>query len=283
MLRKIEPLKDRGFQPAAPIEGGYDDDGCGEPVIEWGDPCDLHVDDRYQRHISEKGRKLIRSIAGGNFSWRKYCLPIVTINPDGDKVVVDGQHTLIAAATRGLKRVPWLLVPSVSLQDEADAFVGLNKSRTMITAMVEHRALVTAGNPDALAVERVCKAAGVSLCLTQKTRGWAAGDTIALAAIRKIVKDHGQAGARKILDPLVAAGLAPITADHIKAVQALMFGDEFKGMVVVEKIAPALTGEAGVALLREAALFAETHRVRKWKGLTTKLFHATKARSRVAA
>ena len=282
MLRKIQPLIDRQFTPAAPIEGGYDDDGCAEPTVEWGDPCELHVDDRYQRPIGDKGRKLIKDIAGGTFSWRKYCLPIVTTNPDGVKVVVDGQHTLVAAATRGLKRVPWLLVPSVSLQDEADAFVGLNKSRTMITAMVEHRARVTAGDADALAVERVCRAAGVNLCLVQKTKGWKAADSIALAAIRKLVRDHDQPGARRVLDHLVKAGLAPITADHIKAVEALLFSDEFKGAVVEEKIAPALTGEAGVALARDAAMFAETHRVRKWKGLTTKLYHAC-GRRRVAA
>ena len=282
MLRKIEPLTERNFAAAAPLEGGYDDDGSGEPTIEWGDPCELHVDDRYQRPISDRGRKLIKEIAGGTFSWRKYCLPIVTINPDGAKVVVDGQHTLVAAATRGLKRVPWLLVPSVSLQDEADAFVGLNKSRTMITAMVEHRARLTAGDPEAQAVERVCRAAGVSLCLIQKSNGWKPGDSIALSAIRQLVRNRGQPGARRVLDPLVKAGLAPITADHVKAVEALLFAEEFKGLVFEDKIAPALTGAAGVTLTREAFLFAETHRVRKWKGLTTKLYHAC-GRRRVAA
>lgn len=277
MLRKIAPLVERGFTPAAPLSDGFDDDGCAEPIVEWGDPCDVYVDDRYQRPIGDKGRTLIKTIGGGTFSWRKFCLPIVTLNPDGFRVAVDGQHTLIAAATRGLKRVPWLLVPSISLADEAEAFVGLNKSRTAITAMVEHRARVTAGDPDALAVERVCQAAGVKLCLMQ-TKAWKEGDTIALAAIRKLVKEHGQPGARKVLDILVKARLAPITADHIKAVHALLFSPEFKGQVREEKLAELLGGHAGVMLERDAALFAATHRVRKWQGLTTKLFHASKRR-----
>jgi hypothetical protein len=281
MLRKIEPIVDRLFQPAAPLEDGFDDDGCGLPVVEWGDPCDLYVDDRYQRPVTDRGRALIKKIAGGKFSWRKYCLPIVTLNPDGVRVVVDGQHTLIAAATRGLKRVPWLLVPSVSVADEADAFVGINKSRSAITAMVEHRARVTAGDMDALAVERVCVAAGVNLCLVQ-TRGWKPGDTIALAGIRRLVHAYGQAGARRVLDILVKAQVAPITADQIKAVESLLFSAEFKGLVNEEKLVAALTGEAGVRTEREAVVFAATHRVRKWQGLTTKLFQQA-GRRRAAA
>lgn len=274
-MRRIAavPLK----HPPAPLDGGYDDEGNSEPYVEWGDPADLYVDDAYQRPISKRGRTLIKRIAGGEFSWRKFKMPNVTIGSDGRRMVIDGQHTATMAISRGIRNIPWLVIPTLGQADAADSFVSLNMDRTSITAMNEHRARVAAGDADACQVERICKAAGVTLCLFQK-KNWNTGETIALAAIRQLVKKRGDARTRLVLDILVKAELAPISADHIKSVDALLNDEEFEGLVKPEKLVALLGGETRGKIEREAAVFADTHRVRKWKGMATKLYQAATRR-----
>lgn len=276
-MRRIEaiPLK----IPAAPIEGGFDDEGTPEPVVEWGDPADLWVDDAYQRPIGDKGLGLIRRVAGGKWNWRKFQMPTVTIGVDGRRLLIDGQHTATMALTRGIRRIPWLLVETVGQADQADSFVAQNMDRTAITTMNEHRARVAAGDPGAVEVERLCKASGVTLCLVQKTGKWAAGDTMALSAIRTMVVKRGSGPARKVLETCVAANLAPISRDHIRAVDALLNEDEFAGLVAPEKISSLLQGKVGAKIDADAGVFAGTHRVPKWKGLTSELFKASRRRA----
>jgi hypothetical protein len=270
-----------GNQHAAPIEleVGFDDDGSPEPVIEWGDPCSLYVDEDYQRTIGAKGLALVRRVGRGNFCWRKFKLPTVTINPKGQRVILDGQHTATMAATRGIRRIPWLLVQTFGIEDQADAFVGQNMNRTAITPQQEHAAKVVACDEFALLVASVMSATGVKL-LPFNSGGIAykPGETLALGTIKTLVNRRKEEGASRVLALLVKAGLAPITADHIKAVEALLFESEFTGTVRDDRVAEALTGPEGVACDSEAAMFAARHRVPKWKGLTTVLFQAATKR-----
>lgn len=280
-MRRIEPITVKN--PAAPLEGGFDDEGTPEPHVEWGDPADLWVDDAYQRPLAGKGLTLIRKVAAGDWCWRKFSMPSVSINADGRRVLIDGQHTATMALSRGIRRIPWLVVETVSQADQAGAFVGKNMDRTSITAMNEHRALVAAGDVDACQVERICKAVGINLCLTQKTKGWNPSDSIALASIRQLVKRRGDAKARTVLEVCVQAELAPISADHIKAVDSLLHDEEFSGLVKPEKMVALLAGAEGIKLAREAAAFAATHRVRTWRGLVAKIYQASTSRKRAAA
>lgn len=278
MLRKIAAIavKDR---PEALFDG-FDDEGSCEPVFEWGDPADLYVDETYQRSITDRGLRLIKRVASGNWSWRKYKPPIVTIAPGGQRVVIDGQHTATMALSRGIRRIPWIRIDTIGGADQADAFVGQNTDRTAITAANEHKARVAAGDPAAMKVELACRNAGVILLL-QQTANWPPHATMGLASIRTVIRKRGQEGAERILKILVAANVSPITADQIKAVDALVFEDEFTGLVADSKISRLLSGPEGVTLQNEALMFAATHKTPRWKGLVTKLFQA--ARRRAAA
>jgi hypothetical protein len=275
-LRKIDAVALEVAPPAWP-PSGVDDDGLEAPVIEWGDPTSLYVDETYQRTIGEKGLRLITRVSGGQWSWRKFKLPVVTIAPGGERVLLDGQHTATMAVTRGIRSIPWLLVKTRGQADQADAFVGQNSDRTAVSTLQQHKALVAAGNEEALTIEQVCQRAGVTLCGTQKAV-WAENDTIALGSIRKIVNRRYAVGAGRVLRILVAAQLAPISADHIKAVEALLFNAEFKDAVKDERITEALQGASGIKLMDEAKVFAARHRVRTWEGLVSVLYQAATKR-----
>lgn len=275
-LRKIAAVELESAPPPWP-PSGVDDDGLEAPTIEWGDPSSLYVDESYQRGIGAKGLSLIRRVAGGTFGWRKFKLPVVTVADGGERVCIDGQHTATMAVTRGIRSIPWLLVKTRGQADQADAFVGQNSDRTAVSTLQQHKALVAAGNPEALTVEQVCERAGVTLCGVQKTT-WSINETIALASIRKIVNRRYAAGAGRVLRILAAAHLAPITADHIKAVEALLFNAEFKDAVKDERITEALQGAAGIKLMDEAKMFAARHRVRTWEGLVSVLYQAATKR-----
>jgi hypothetical protein len=262
------------------LDPGYDDDGAPEPMIEWVSPTELWIDEAYQRSIGSSGLALIRRVARNMFSWRKFKLPSVTRLSDGRLVVLDGQHTATMAATRGIARIPVLVVQTFSLEDQAEAFVGQNMNRTAITTQQQHRAKVTAGDEAALLVDRVVQKSGLNLLMFTKNDAGAykPGDTLALGTIKTLVNRRKEDGAVRVLELLVKAGLAPITSDYIKAVECLLFESEFAGAVRETRIVEAMTGAEALVLDSEAAMFAARHRVPKWKGLTTVLFQAATKR-----
>lgn len=280
MLRKIERV-DLDGENVYWSGVGVDDDGMHEPTVEWGDPADLWVDEAYQREIRGTGLALIKRIAKNGWSWRKFKLPVVTVDGEGRRVVIDGQHTATAATSRGIKRMPWLLVKTVGMADQAEAFVGQNKDRTAVSKIQQHKALAASGDEVALTIDQVLGRAGVRLLPhINKEIGCKPGDTIALAAISTLINRRFAAGAGRVLRILRAAELAPITANHIKAVEALLFGDDFKGVIDEEKLTAALSGRAGAELELAGNMWAAQYRVSAWKGLVTKLFQVSRGRVR---
>lgn len=280
MLRKIEAvdLDGEAFNWSAL---GRDDDGMDEPTIEWGNPADLYVDEDYQRDIGKAGMRLIKRVAKGGWAWRKFKLPVVTVNGEGKRVIIDGQHTCTMAVSRGIRRLPWLLVKTVGMADQAEAFVGQNKDRTAVSSIQQHKAMSAAGDADALTLDQTLARCDIKLLtFINKEVGCKPGDTLALGTIKTLINRRHAAGAGRVLRILRAADLAPITADHIKAVEALLFGDEFKGLVDDAKVTEALKGSAGRDLESAAGMWAAQFRVPAWKGLVTKLFHASRGRAR---
>lgn len=268
--------------PAPPLAPGLDDRGAPEPVVEWGDPLDLWIDDAYQRAPSEKSLKLVRKVGGGQWDWSKFTPPtVVKREVDGveHRCLIDGQHTAMMAASRGIRRIPWLLVQTVDQAADAKAFVGKNRDKTGITALQEHKAAVSAGDEDALTIDQVMARAGVTLSSYAKPTGeWKAGETVSVAAIGRLIKARHALGARKVLELLVQAELAPITAKEIQAVDTLLNGEEFKGQVKPERLVELLRDDYP-EVEREAGVFAATHRVPYWRGLTVTLFRMSKRRA----
>jgi ParB-like chromosome segregation protein Spo0J len=207
-LRRIEPI---------PFPDMVTPDLGERPSLEWVSPADLYVDDTYQRDLRRRSMVLIQKMMK-EFAWNRVKPPIVVRN--GDKLhVVDGQHTAIVAATLGIDAIPVFIVRAEAVDERARAFVGHNTDRVPVAPLDIYRALVAAGDPEALDVAAATQRAGVRLRQINQTSIVAEGDCAAVGTIRQIVSKHGPMRARQILEVLVKAKRAPITAPEIKAVE----------------------------------------------------------------
>lgn len=210
-LRRIEPL------PLPDVRARF----LGErPSLIWVKPTDLYVDGTYQRDLSRRSFKLIAKMVE-EFAWDRMKPPIV-VEEDGKRHVIDGQHTAIAAATLFVPEIPVFVVQAAGIDRRARAFVGHNTDRITVHPMDIYRALVTSGDEDAVTVQQVCKRAGVRLRHVTANTAIAEGDCAAVGTVRQVVKARGAMRSRQILEVLVKAKRAPITASEIKAVEYVL-------------------------------------------------------------
>lgn len=192
------------------------------PEIRQVDPRSLHVDDRYQRNISERSMALILRIAT-QFSWRAFKPPIVAVDADGRMVVIDGQHTAIGAASHPLiETIPVVVVEAGEMVEQAKAFIAHNRDRVGMTHLQLHHAALAAGDEIAVAVDQACRRAGVRILRNPQAGSSAIGDTMAVTTIAKITKARGVNYAARLLKILVEAGRAPVDALSINAVDELL-------------------------------------------------------------
>jgi hypothetical protein len=79
------------------------------------------VQPEYQRDLTKRSITLIRDIAE-TFSWLHIKPPVCARDGNGNLCVIDGQHTAIAAASRGLKKIPVMIVEALDPALRAGAF-----------------------------------------------------------------------------------------------------------------------------------------------------------------
>lgn len=217
-LRRIEPLKPvtmRGVVIGA-VAGM-------KPTMEWAAPSDLYVEEDYQRALSERSITLIRRVAA-NWKWA-HVKPAICANVGGKLMVIDGQHTAIAAATRGdVPLIPVMIVEAGETRDRASAFLGQNRDRLALTSLHMHHAAAAAGDEIAVAVEAAAKRAGVSLLRYQNGNktNFKVGETGAIGIISLLVKQRGVTAVAKVLKVLVDAKRAPLAAVEIAAVAIIL-------------------------------------------------------------
>lgn len=231
------------------------------PKLVWVKPTDLLVDETYQRDLSRQSVRLIREIVQC-FSWDQMKPPI-TVEVAGGLHVVDGQHTAIAAASINLPAIPIFVVHSPDLVGRAKAFVGHNRRRIQISGIQIHRAMVAAGDDDALDVDRVCQRAGVRLRHAQGRRGTLVpGESAAIATIYALIKRRGVMRARQALEVLAKAKLAPISEGHILAADHLLAEKK----VDADDLCVAIRLE-GDAVIPRAKIIAKTEKKWIWQAV----------------
>lgn len=215
-------------RPIAPIEiNGFVPGGTPRalPIFEWVDPSTLLVDEGYQRDSSERSMKLVRKIVAG-WDWAKFKAPCAVMT-DAGLELIDGQHTAIAAATHpGVEKIPVMIVDVDQRAERAAAFIGHNKDRVAVTAAQLHVAAIAAGDEEALAIEAVCRETGVRT-LRGPTKDPRPGETMAISAIGALVRGRGQEGAVRVLKIARDSSVCPLTQIEIKAIDLLVYGDEY--------------------------------------------------------
>ena len=175
------------------------------PEFTWVRPTTLLVDETYQRGISSRSIKLIGRIVA-NWDWARFKPPVVAVTAGGLEVI-DGQHTAIAAASHGgIAEIPVMIVGAPDMADRARSFIGHNLDRVAITPAQLHAANIAGANPDALVVERVCRAAGVNLLKRQPNcDGYNVNDCQAYQRVYRLVINRGPGAATTILKTLADA------------------------------------------------------------------------------
>ena len=276
-MRAVAPIDLPDLKPA-PLAG------VAPPMIEHMRPRDLLVDETYQRELSPKSLRLIRSIVEG-WDWLKFKAPVVAMTDRGFEVV-DGQHTAIAAACHpDIDTIPVLVVDGSDLARRARAFVSHAVDRLQVRPVQVWHAAVAAGDEDATTIRNVLDRAGVKLLAYAPADSvYGKGETISLAAVRRLVVNRGAMRAREVLEILAAAELAPILADHIRVAEALMLDPEYAGKLDAAHIAAALR-DVTPKQAAEAKEVAFAKRMPMWRALVAVLYraHAPTKRTRSKA
>lgn len=214
--QRLRPIKAISFPDLKPVD--FKDD---RPSLKWVAPTSLMVDATYQRDLSERSIRLIRRMIE-NFAWNRFKPPIVVEVGAKSWHVVDGQHTAIVAASLKIPEIPIFIVKADKLDERARAFVGHNNDRVTVSQFDIYRALLAAGDPDATDVDNVCRRAGVRIRQISPSSAVAEGDTSAIGVVRAVVRRRGVMKARMVLECLVKAKRAPLTAAEILAAEIIL-------------------------------------------------------------
>lgn len=252
------------------------------PTMEHVDPRGLFVDDTYQRTPSPRTLALVRRIVEG-WSWAKFKPPVV-VRVGEVLHVLDGQHTAMAAASHpGISAIPVLVVAAPKVADRAAAFVSHAIDRVQANPLAVHRAAVVAGDAAAVAVDTVCRKAGVELLGHAPGLGdFRPRDTIAVSTIRSLLARRGADGARAVLAALAAADLAPIAGDHIQAADALLWDETYAGEFDGARVAATFRAMTP-AIMAEARALAAAKQLPAWRALTATLYRRAPKRARAKA
>lgn len=165
-----------------------------QPSIEWVPIGELLIDDSYQRSIdTNASRKLIREIAS-NWNWDVLDILKVSRRPDDRLFLVDGQHRRAAAELRGdIPQLPCVLKRCSGPADEARLFIAANRGRKRMSRIDDFRAAIGAGDADALAIERIVTAAGLTIARHELPRHLEPGQLMNVVGLRSLLRKHGEA------------------------------------------------------------------------------------------
>lgn len=213
-LRRIEPLV---------IPDLVTPDLGEVPELVWVAPTDLWVDGAYQRDLTARSTKLLKKTIR-EFAWSRMKPPIGS-RVDGAVHLIDGQHTAIAAATLKIPAIPVFVVAAEALHQRARSFVAHNTDRVAVSPLAVYRALVAAGDPEAIVCDAVIKKAGVRFRALNQLVEVKVGDCSSFSAVQNLVKTHGPMRARMVLETLVKAERAPISGHDLRAVTQLLWLD----------------------------------------------------------
>jgi hypothetical protein len=199
------------------------------PSLEWLAVGRLQIEPAYQR--ATDGHKSQRIITGMVKEWNwALCQPLVASRrPDGSIFVIDGQHRLEGAKKRGdIPHLPCTVLPALDHAGEAAAFVALNTKRQALSQVDVFTGMLAAGDPDALALEKLLTETGWTLARHTNTANYKAGDIACAPMLARAAKSLGEAPVRNALTTLREAFPERPVRKAARLLQALMllFSDQ---------------------------------------------------------
>jgi hypothetical protein len=177
---------------------------CGNPPsLEWLAVGQLQVDPAYQRACDGyKSRALIAKMIK-RWEWA-LCQPlVVTRRLDGSLFVIDGQHRWNGAKARGdIPHLPCVVIPAITAEDEARAFVDLNTARQKLSQTEVFAGMLAASDPGALALVAMLDETGWRLARHNNSTIFKPGELACAPMLVKQVNAIGEAPVRNALTAL---------------------------------------------------------------------------------
>lgn len=201
------------------------------PELKW-IPIDLLVVNAdYQRDLSGRSRSVIRRVAT-KFTWGRVKALSVTPIDGGRYEVIDGQHTAIAALSRGdIKEMPCMVSDAKDVAGRAADFVGINKDRVAMTALQVFWGKVAAGDELAIEVLQGIERAGARILKGPPGNAvFEPGDIMSISTFLRLAEQGGPIWVRRVAEIGVKAGLMPIKAPIVKAVASLLWDNDIHGL-----------------------------------------------------
>jgi hypothetical protein len=247
------------------------------PRVELMNPADLSVDGAYQRELSDRSIKLINKLVR-EWNWRRFKPPVVARVGEAWHVI-DGQHTAIAAISHGgIDKIPVLVIEADDTLDRAQAFIGHNRDRVAITNTQIFFAAATAGDEDALTVVQICERAGATILRNPSPgRAYRPGEVVAVAALVQLVRRRSAMKARAVVETLVKARAAPLSADLIRSVDYVLHDEQYEGDLAADDVASTIL-RMGPQLEAKAAELAMTKKMQRWRATAIVIFQNTRRR-----
>jgi hypothetical protein len=189
-------------------------------------PEQLRMEAAYQRDLSSRSVSLIRKIVNG-WDWAKFKPPICAEGPTG-LYVIDGQHTAIAAATRGIRQIPVLVVSAKEVESRAAAFVSHNRDRLAMSPFQILHAEAAAGDATARAVLELGEKTGAVIPRSAPAVGKARPGTIlSIADLRQAVAAGDAAIVERVLRIAVMIEAKPLPRMVFRALRMMLSASHF--------------------------------------------------------
>jgi hypothetical protein len=193
------------------------------PSLEWLAVGQLQVDPAYQR--ATDGHHSRRIIVGMVKCWDwKLCQPlVVTRRADNGLFVLDGQHRLMGASERGdIPHLPCAVIPAISAEEEAAAFVKLNTARQKLSQADLFAGMLAAGDAEAHLVDTIMCETGWRIVRHANTAAYKPGDLACAPRLAKLVKSSGEASVRNALAALREAYPETVVRNGARTIEALV-------------------------------------------------------------
>lgn len=226
-----------------------------KPNLKWLPIKELIIDRNYQRDMDSAHVQRIME----KFQWRFF--QAITVTPvKGGYSVIDGQHRVGAARNiQGIDKVPCLVLEEISVEEQARAFVTMNKTQKRVTPLDMFWAGVAAEEEEYMILDDIFNKSGVRVyssmggSLPPKT-------TTAVNTVRKLYRRFGRTSIEAALKIIVTAWedeRDALTACNIEAVESFIRLEE----VSPDKMVLALRKWRPKDLIAKARLLAYEKRI----------------------
>ncbi len=164
------------------------------PELTWLPIAMLSVDPSYQRGMDTKRSRAAIDAIEGRFKWSCFGTVLVTAGNGDGWLIIDGQHRVEAARRLGIKTVPCIVAPDVTVAEQAEIFVSTNQTRVQVNPYALFHARVLAGDATAVAVARLLNEAHLEIPRYPVPRNrMEPRQTLALYALEKIIRGNNPA------------------------------------------------------------------------------------------